>query len=187
MRKTRINDIFIINNFIDRYELDIIQECLSNVDWLPDEQSPNFYVNLTGHGDDEHVSDKAIRILQEKRDLLQRNIEQDFNCQVSEEGIGTIVKYHIGWTLELHADCWNELPTYAGYPSRDISSLVYLTDDFEGGNLFFPDLDIEIEPVAGSAIYFPGNNEHLHEVKELLSGNRATCTGFWHILNKETK
>jgi len=179
MRKTKIKDIYILNNLFTYQEIKDVRLALDKSDWSDDELSPNSYTTI------ESASEN--RILVEKNLILKNNIEQDFLCQVGEEGIGTVVRYEVGWTLEYHADCWSDLPTYTGYPSRDISSIIYLTDDFEGGNLVFPDLDIEIEPAAGSAIYFPSDEKHMHVVTEVKSGNRSTCTGFWHILSKENK
>lgn len=179
MRKTRIKDIYILNNLFTDQELQSMSFIMDTCNWLDDEFSINKYVDVT--------SELGCQILQEKNSVIKKSIEEDFLCEVGEEGIGTIVRCVPGWELELHADCWSDLPTYTGYPSRDISSVLYLTDNFEGGNLVFPDLDIEIEPKAGSAIYFPSDEDHMHLVTKVESGNRSTCTGFWHILNKENK
>lgn len=186
MRKTRIKDIFIIHDLFTPEELSVVQECLQVVTWSPDLKSPNFFVDIgREQADHSKILQDTTRILELKKDLIKENMEKDFSCTVGDEGIGTVVKYHVGWTLEYHADCWSGLSTYAGYPSRDISSIIYLTENYEGGNLVFPDLDIEIEPCAGSGIYFPGDEEHMHEVTEVLSGDRSTCTGFWHILDRK--
>jgi predicted 2-oxoglutarate/Fe(II)-dependent dioxygenase YbiX len=187
VKKTRIKDIYIINNLFSSEEMIKIQECLNSMEWSKDEFSDNKYVDLGKHGLGINECQETGFILHEKSNLIQKNIEQDFNCRVGEEGMGTIVKYSEGWVLPYHADCWSNLPTYSGYPTRDISSVVYLTGDFEGGSLLFPDLDIEIEPLAGSAVYFPSDEKHMHTVTEVKSGNRATCTGFWHILKNENE
>lgn len=184
MKKTRIKDIYIINDLFSKQEMDSIHECFASMSWGKDELSDNSYADIGNHGLGLPECTIAGRILTEKNNVLKKNIEKDFNCVVGEEEIGTIVEYVPGWTLPYHADCWSSLPTYAGYPSRDISSIVYLTGDFQGGSLLFPDLGVEIEPLAGSAVYFPSDEGHMHMVTEVKSGIRAACTGFWHILDK---
>lgn len=184
MKKTKIKDIFIINNLFSKDELTKVHQCLELITWLDDPNSSNKYIDMGPQGPGIPECSYAADKLTEKNNVLKKNIEKDFQCTLADEGMGTIVKYAPGWTLNYHADCWSDLPTYSGHPSRDISSVVYLTDDFEGGTLLFPDLDIEISPLAGSAVYFPSDEQHMHTVTEVISGNRSTCTGFWHILDR---
>lgn len=188
MRKIKIKDIYIIAGLFTHEELKTVHDCIGEAIWSDDELSDNQFFEvgeqgeILGEGSSCRV---ASLILEEKNKIIKENIEKDFNCTVGEEGIGTVVRYTPGWTLEYHADCWSDLPTYSGLPSRDISSILYLTENFEGGSLVFPDLDVEIQPLAGSAIYFPSDEDHMHTVIEVESGDRSACTGFWHILNKE--
>ena len=185
MRKTRIKDIFIVHNLITLDEMRVIHECLEKITWLPDTNSLNEHADIGRLGNKGGLWQTTSSILENKNFLIKENIEKDFSCKIGYEGMATIIKHHIGWTLEYHADCDTGISTYSGYPGRDISSILYLTENFEGGNLVFPDLDIEIEPSAGSVVYFPGDRKHMHEVTEVLSGNRSTCNSFWHILSEE--
>lgn len=181
MKKTKIKDIFIINNFFSSSEIELLNKYLNAVNWKADGNSINQYADTNGDAP-ECVGISSL--LEQKNSFLKENIEKDFNCSLGEEAPGTIVRYAKGWSLPHHADCWSNLPTHGGHPSRDISSVIYLTGDFEGGSLLFPDLDIEIQPMGGSAIYFPSDENHMHTVTEVISGNRSTCTGFWHILDR---
>lgn len=56
----------------------------------------------------------------------------------------------------------------------DYSAYIYLNDDFDGGELFFPDHRITIKPQAGSAVVFPSGNMYMHGVKKVNSGLRYT-------------
>lgn len=52
-------------------------------------------------------------------------------------------------------------------------AVLYLNDDFDGGELYFNDLDISYKPVAGNVIVFP---QHLwHEIKTVVGGSRYTA------------
>jgi Rps23 Pro-64 3,4-dihydroxylase Tpa1-like proline 4-hydroxylase len=62
---------------------------------------------------------------------------------------------------------------------EDVSTLFYLNDDYEGGELSFPDQDIFIKPKKGSFIFFRGEESLMHEVKMVKSGNRTAFVGFF--------
>lgn len=80
---------------------------------------------------------------------------------------------------ELHEDGNEGKPN--DFPYYDIASLFYLNDDYEGGELYFPQHGIQFKPKAGSAYFFPGDRFYLHGVTEITSGIRYTCPFFWHI------
>jgi predicted 2-oxoglutarate/Fe(II)-dependent dioxygenase YbiX len=44
---------------------------------------------------------------------------------------------------------------------RDLSVVYFINDDFEGGELFFPELDLVIEPEAGTLVCFPSDDRSL--------------------------
>jgi Rps23 Pro-64 3,4-dihydroxylase Tpa1-like proline 4-hydroxylase len=59
-----------------------------------------------------------------------------------------------------------------GYP-RTVSAVVYLNDDYEGGELRFPRLDnLEIKPAAGDIVLFPSNYLYSHASKNIISGTK---------------
>ena len=61
----------------------------------------------------------------------------------------------------------------------EFGCIMYLNNDYEGGEIYFPAYDIEIKPKPGDLIFFPGSNLYMHGVRELLSGNRYTLTTFY--------
>jgi hypothetical protein len=175
IRKTKFKNITIINNLIIPQDIAKLRTYIDCSPLQKEENNPNTFINVQ--------DSECNSILSKAQQLLKSNIEEDFDTLVSDEGIGTVVKFSIGWELPYHCDQWSNLPTYGGAPKRDISSIIYLSDDFKGGELVFPDLGIFIQPVAGSAIYFAGTEEYMHQVTPLLSGTRLTCTGFWGNLS----
>ncbi len=46
--------------------------------------------------------------------------------------------------------------------------IIYLNDEYDGGELGFPDLNIEIKPKSGDMLVFP--NSYLHYAKESWNG-----------------
>ena len=175
MRKIKFKNITIINQLISHDDIIYLRNYLDGCTFNKDDNNPNEFIN---------VSDvRCTQILQDAQNSLKSCIEEEFRCQISNEGIGTVVRFSVGWELPYHCDQWSSLPTYSGGATRDISSIIYLSDDFSGGELEFPDIGMIVEPSAGSAIFFTGNEEYMHRVRPVISGSRMTCTGFWSILS----
>jgi predicted 2-oxoglutarate/Fe(II)-dependent dioxygenase YbiX len=57
---------------------------------------------------------------------------------------------------------------------NDIATLVYLNDDYEGGEIYFPDYKISIKPEPGDLLCFPDQPRYVHGVKEIITGTRFT-------------
>jgi predicted 2-oxoglutarate/Fe(II)-dependent dioxygenase YbiX len=71
------------------------------------------------------------------------------------------------------------------FPYYDIAGLMYLNDDYEGGELYFPQHGIEFKPKAGAAYFFPGDKNFIHGVREVTSGTRYTLPFFWTIVGQK--
>lgn len=76
---------------------------------------------------------------------------------------------------ELHDGTPNDFPWY------DLAGLFYLNDDYEGGELYFPNQGIEFKPKPGAAYFFPGDKNYIHGVREITSGIRYVVPFFWTI------
>ena len=100
-------------------------------------------------------------------------IETEFATTVSEYdyrgleydtfGVGEKQPLHIDFTHREH--------------KPDFSSIVYWVNDFDGGEIYFPEDGIEIKPSAGLLICWV--NPILHGVKEIIKGNRYATSFFW--------
>jgi predicted 2-oxoglutarate/Fe(II)-dependent dioxygenase YbiX len=86
---------------------------------------------------------------------------------------------------ELHEGDNEGLPN--DFPYYDIAGLFYLNDDYEGGELYFPQHEVEFKPKAGAAYFFPGDKNYLHGVREIKSGIRYVIPFFWTILEHKDK
>lgn len=83
-----------------------------------------------------------------------------------------IRKYRTGGSMGAHIDINKHTP------SMDISILIYLNDDYVGGEIYFNDLDLKIKPSSGSILIFTCN--HLHESLSIESGNKIYIPMFVH-------
>jgi predicted 2-oxoglutarate/Fe(II)-dependent dioxygenase YbiX len=81
---------------------------------------------------------------------------------------------------ELHTGPDAGLPN--DFPYYDLAGLFYINDDYEGGELYFPNQGIQFKPKAGAAYFFPGDKNYIHGVTEIKSGIRYTVPFFWTIM-----
>lgn len=111
-------------------------------------------------------------------------IEDFYNVKASPTG-QTIVRWLPGQLQRPHADKELHDGPDAGkpndFPWYDLASLFYLNDDYEGGELYFPNQGIQFKPKRGAAYFFPGDMNFIHGVTEIKNGIRYTCPFFWTI------
>ena len=119
---------------------------------------------------------------------LKIEVDAFFNVDAKETG-PAIVRWPVGARQEPHADkefhSGPEKGRANDFPWYDLAGLFYFNDDYEGGELYFPQHGIEFQPVAGAAYFFPGDMNYTHGVRPVKSGNRFTSPFFWTI-NKHT-
>jgi hypothetical protein len=84
-----------------------------------------------------------------------------------------LLKYEVGQYFHSH---------YDSYPAvnRSISVLIYLNDDYEGGEIEFVNFDIKIKPKAGTLIMFPSNYPYRHIAHPVISGTKYAVSTFLH-------
>ena len=66
---------------------------------------------------------------------------------------------------------------------NDYSAILYLTDSYSGGNINFPDQELNIKPKPGTLVTFIGTEELKHEVQEVIDGDRVNIICF--LVEKE--
>jgi hypothetical protein len=64
---------------------------------------------------------------------------------------------------------------------RDLSVVFFLNDDFTGGELVFPQLELSIRPQAGTLVCFPSDHNFIHGVNPVASGHRYTLVTWMRV------
>lgn len=82
----------------------------------------------------------------------------------------------------LRYDDSGHLPAHQdqGVSSRVLSVLLYLNDDYEGGEIEFRHSGIKFKPEAGSVLFFPSNFLYVHEVYPVTKGPRYALPNWYH-------
>jgi prolyl 4-hydroxylase len=100
-----------------------------------------------------------------------------------------VVKYTEGGFFNPHFDpCVGDAKfcerMNKGSGHRKYTVLIYLNDDFEGGETEFPDLGIKIYPQKGKAVIFKSVDEEGNIIKESKHGGNSVTKGEKWVCNK---
>lgn len=97
-----------------------------------------------------------------------------------------LIRWQVDSVLAKHSDGSSDP---AEFPLIKIGTLIYLNDEYEGGELVFNDYDVIIKPEPGDLVIFP--NHYMHEVLKVLpkgsNTRRHTMPTFYVIEIEETK
>ena len=111
--------------------------------------------------------------------LIVEAIQREFGFPEDQISINRVL-YQVlreGEELGYHTDAYGGVD---GYGVIGYSALLYLTDDYDGGEINFPDHNLKIKPKANSFITFPSNEHYLHEVLK-NSADRYSSTLWFNI------
>lgn len=91
-----------------------------------------------------------------------------------------VLRYGPGDRFDLHADSEHydaARQRWRKVIDRDVSLLLYLNDDFGGGELEFLHFGFRYRPRAGDLVWFPSDHRYLHQAHPVTEGHRwvAAC------------
>jgi hypothetical protein len=116
--------------------------------------------------------------------IVRSIVEKEYDIKVKNKSFGSIVRWDAGSKMAMHSDDTYTLRKDGTGVTENhhMSGLIYLNDDYEGGEIEFPQQKISIKPKTGDLIIFPGNINYPHEVKVITFGSRYTIP-FWFEFN----
>lgn len=175
-------NIFVIKNFLSKEEVSSILKFLesaSDEDWKKHYMDglKNLAYRKFGRLDLENMiaeglvevtknwSDKNISTPIQYSELMRKRADKifSFDESINFNGAGTVQRMWQGVDLGVHIDNHAD-------PSIRWAAVTYLNDDYNGGELFFKNLDIQIKPTPGSLVIFPGTAEYEHGVRIVREG-----------------
>ena len=112
------------------------------------------------------------------RECVNQIINPFYNIEVNSSEIPQILSYSPGGHYSPHVDGESIWTTPKGEniwkksTDRDISTVFFLNNNFEGGDFVFPDLKIRVRPEPGMMVCFPSNHHYLHGVEPVTRGKR---------------
>jgi hypothetical protein len=146
----------IIKNFLTEEECEtLLLEAKGSNAWNPQNKDTGIFI----------LKSKNHKILID----IYKRVSSLFDYKLHAQSIRMIHKTDKFSFWERHAD--NE-----GGTEIDYGVVIYLNDDFDGGELYYPESDLIIKPEKGMLVCHSGNVQH--EVLKVLSGDRYTLTSF---------
>jgi hypothetical protein len=97
--------------------------------------------------------------------IIEKDYEEDYHIKFKVHQPYKILKYEPGGKFDLHIDD-------AGATFRRASTVFYLNDNYEGGEIEFPSFNVKYKPQAGDFIMFPSSYAYRHKVNPVVSGIR---------------
>lgn len=88
-------------------------------------------------------------------------------------------KWNVGGFAAPHSDNSDHDGNPNAFHINKYVGILYLNNDYRGGELYFPEHAIEFKPKMGQYIMFPGGHENIHGVREIKEGTRYTMVSFW--------
>jgi len=79
-----------------------------------------------------------------------------------------------GYEMTPHIDNAHLDGTSNGMDWRTFSAVVYINDDYEGGEIYFPRINETIKPTCGLLVAFSSGARHMHGVRGVRKGIRYT-------------
>lgn len=190
-----MNEVYIIENFIEDKDLLFINEMINFIgvsrhDSIPQmRDSEGAMVNVTNMYVDINKVEDLSQMCEAYLSIAHKKLESIYNIKVDkEEGLG-VTALGVGHLMPLHVDKGygdkesnHNFKTPSGFPTREISSLIYWNDNYLGGEICFPNQSITLKPKAGTLILFPSDNNFPHKVLPVKEGLRYVSTNFWHCV-----
>lgn len=177
----------VVNEFLMQKDVDYILNNIKNVEnW--DEAGGKFWSNKTlslstilGKYQNILLVNKILDIKNNIKKQIIEKYKLDKNIYIDTI---QIARWYPNTSLPAHTD--NEVGEGGNesFQHRDFAALIYLNDNFSGGNTFYPELNIEIKPKVGSLVIHPC--DMLHGISEIEDNTRYTINSFW-TLNKNSE
>jgi len=106
--------------------------------------------------------------------LCSKDYSKEHNIELGYLTPISIAKYFTGKQMGPHVDSYddNRAPV--------LSVVLYLNDNYEGGELHFKDQNVSIKPSAGSLIAFPSVAPYYHQSMVVTKGIKYMSPGFWY-------
>jgi hypothetical protein len=176
-----VNKIVNVDNFITQEDANILIHYGENLVHSPKFDKPEYKASHRlcfpfPSMSDKVISDIMVKFEQQVWTYISTEYVKLFNARAGN------IEWHrdlelVRWShhgLQAHRDGHEAIPDWEKVKDSrlSVSALIYLTDDFKGGDLVFEDFDYSFKPKALSLGIFP--SYYSHSVSEIFMNNTKT-------------
>jgi len=188
-------DIIVVHEFISPEEIKIILEYEKYLDekglWYegnsigdPFNQWANRVLGVStlsqqGRGFGTARDLEVLTLLTEIKVRIKKKIMEAYKLDKVYADSLNFIKWPHGYVQPAHSDYENYGLEPHIYNWRQVGCVLYLNDDFDGGDIHFPQHGVSIPIKPGMLAFFPGDVHHSHGVNRVLNGSRYTVSSFW--------
>ncbi len=182
------NEIIIINNFIFQNEIDSVFDYvkISKEKHVPSGITSEYFSdrliqlptenNIAELCKDDTTKVAAVRFLENKASIIKRITE--VSESISKENLYlTPIEGLINSSNEGMPAHFDDSPENTKNKTH-YGLVLYLNDNYDGGEIYYPKLNIEYKPKSGDIIIHPGTEEYMHGVRDISNGTRYAITTF---------
>jgi len=187
------SNILVMPNFVSSADLNTMQEFFPTINEWENGKEDEFNEDGTCIYDASYWRDRMCsgvilqRIGPEIHALIDKYVNkmaqaicEKFNVVVSNRP-PVLIRWLPGNSQSPHADKQLNDGTPNPFPTYDLNSIIYWNDEFTGGQIYYPQHNIDVPIQAGLAVAHPGDINYLHGVREVTSGVRWTTPSFYTI------
>lgn len=182
------NEIFLVKNLLESYVCQHVIQVAESSQFEPagilvaavdDQVRRNDMLRLGGSN---ALLNSTHQLLCTKLAIVQQLLFESYGVKFPYIEPTTILRYRQGQFYKRHID--NLLlasrfqEVQQGIPTRDISIVGYLNDDFEGGETYFDRQNVKVQPEAGAVLVFPAYFTHPHASLPVRSGQKYAFTSW---------
>ena len=160
-------NIFYIKNFLSKEDLSYSENIINNIptdSWstLNAEHQESWHNKFYDHNDS-----KLNDLIKNKINNLMKIVPT-----LTLHGFNRLLRQSPENNMDAHVD---EREDQRNGAIREYALVLYLNDNYDGGNLSYLNLGIQIKPEAGSLMIFKTGPKYLHEVKMVTGNNPRYC------------
>jgi len=142
-------------------------------DWTASNDQSNIYgqqkyIDSRPLSNDQNLNKKMLYLINAIKEPLHmcsnRYADAKQLGNITEINYFAINKYFSGQAMGPHLD------SYGDSNKITFSILIYLNDNYEGGEIEFPEQNIKIKPEEGSVLIFPTYHPFVHKSYDVLNG-----------------
>ncbi len=116
------------------------------------------------------INEAVLKCINEYTKIL--NIDTNSNPKIESNGF-VVGRYNPGQTIGAHIDC--------PYDDLEHSFVIYLNDNYNGGEIDFYNLNLRIKPVAGSIIMFKSSDPYHEHGTKPADDYKYMSPYFWRM------
>ena len=166
------NNIFYIEDFLSHDEIDALKkDCLRKDAWGGEGETSDFWMYKMKYPS----SQKAKEVFQNVNNRISLTLNDKNNTVVQTKVIQRLVPSLSKISLPEHSDSKGDFETDS-HITKGI--VVYINDDYLGGEIEYTKKNIIFKPKAGMMIVHPGTEEYSHRVLQVKESPRYFISVF---------